>query len=93
EKIKNITLNFTLKFSSNSDDITKEVLSEKAYDSVSAQRIVDALMGQGIRINRGQVSLDKPIKTVGLFELEIKLLPKIKTLLKINITGNSKNTP
>ncbi|MCX6737307.1 MAG: 50S ribosomal protein L9, partial [Candidatus Parcubacteria bacterium] len=47
EKIKNITLNFTLKFSSNSDDITKEVLSEKAYDSVSAQRIVDALMGQG----------------------------------------------
>ncbi len=93
EKIKNITLNFTLKFSSNNDDITKEVLSEKAYDSVNAQRIVDALMGQGIKINRGQVSLDKPIKTVGLFELEIKLLPKIKTLLKINITGNSKNTP
>ena len=93
EKINNITLNFSLKFSSNSDDITKEVLSEKAYDSVNSQRIADALMERGIKVNRSQVSLDKPVKTVGLFEIEIKLLPKIKTLLKINITGSSKNTP
>lgn len=93
EKIKNLTLNFSLKFSSNSDDLTKEVLSEKAYDSVSAQRIAEALMDQGFKVNRNQVSLDKPLKTVGLFEVEIKLLPKIKTLVKINITGTTKNTP
>jgi large subunit ribosomal protein L9 len=92
EKIKNLTLNFTLKFSSNTDDNTKEVLSEKAYDSVNAQRITDALISQGIDVNRNQVVLEKPIKTVGVFEVEIKLLPQTKTFLKINITSASKNT-
>ena len=91
EKLESMTLNFSLKFSSKDNDTTKEVLSEKAYDSVNAQKIIEALTEKGVKLNRNQVKLDKPLKTVGLYTIEINLLPQEKTYLKINISGSLKN--
>jgi len=90
-QLKEVVLNFSLKFSSHDDDTTKEVLAEKAYDSVNAQRIIDALKEKGIDLQRNQVKLDKPLKTVGQYSIEIDLLPKEKTSIKINVTGSLKN--
>ena len=91
EKIESMTLNFSLKFSSKDDDTTKEVLSEKAYDSVNTQKIIETLAEKGIKLNRNQIKLGKPLKTVGQYTVEINLLPQEKTYLKINITGSLKN--
>ncbi len=91
EKLREVILNFSLKFFSRDDDTTKEVLLEKAYDSVNAQRIIEALAEKGINLDRNQIKLDKPLKTVGQYLIEVNLLPKVKTLLTINITGSSKN--
>jgi len=90
-RLKDISLNFSLKFSSRDDDITKEVLAEKAYDSVNAQKIVEALKEQGINLERNQIKLDKPLKTVGQYLVDIDLLPQEKTSIKVNITSSSKN--
>ena len=52
---------------------------------------MDALKEQGIDLQRNQIKLDKPLKTVGQYTIEIDLLPKEKTSIKVNITGSLKN--
>ena len=90
-QLKELVLNFSLKFSSYDDDTTKEILAEKAFDSVNVQRIIDALKEKGINLQRNQIKLDKPLKTVGQYTIEVNLLPKEKTFVKINITSAIKN--
>lgn len=50
---------------------------------VTAKEIVDALAGEGIKIEEDMVDMTKPINTLGLHGVEIKLHPKVVATLKV----------
>ena len=43
------------------------------YGSVTGRDIADAITDAGVTVRRGQVILDKPIKTIGLHDIRIEL--------------------
>ena len=46
---------------------------EKLFGSVSAGDIADALCAQGFSVDKKEVALDEPIKTLGVFTVTVRL--------------------
>ena len=59
----------------------------KLYGSVSPQNIVDALKEKEIDINKKEVHMDKHIKELGEYEIEIKLYHSVNANIKINVVN------
>jgi large subunit ribosomal protein L9 len=59
--------------------------SGQLYGSVSGRDVSDAVQGEGGKIDRSQVVLDKPIKTLGLHEVKVRLHPEVTITVTINI--------
>ncbi len=55
------------------------------YGSVSTRDIADVVTEGGFTINRNQVLLDKPIKTLGVGEARVALHPEVIVTVKINV--------
>ena len=56
---------------------------EKLYGSVTSIDIAHHLDKQGIDIDRRKIALDKPIKTLGEFEVSIRLFPEVTGQIKV----------
>lgn len=59
----------------------------KLYGSVSPKNIVDALKEKEIDINKKDVHMDKHIKELGEYEIEIKLYHSVNANIKINVVN------
>jgi large subunit ribosomal protein L9 len=59
--------------------------SGQLYGSVSGRDIADAVQADGGKVDRSQVVLDKPIKTLGLHEIKVRLHPEVPVTITINI--------
>ena len=59
----------------------------KLYGSVSPQNIVDSLKEKEIDINKKDVHMDKHIKELGEYEIEIKLYHSVNANIKINVVN------
>ncbi|MGD9538891.1 MAG: 50S ribosomal protein L9 [Alphaproteobacteria bacterium] len=55
------------------------------YGSVSARDIADAMNQAGASINRQQVWLDRPIKTLGVHDVRVALHPEVVVTVKVNV--------
>ena len=55
------------------------------YGSVSARDISDATTAAGLTINRSQVVLDHPIKTLGLRQVRVLLHPEVVIPVTVNV--------
>ncbi len=55
------------------------------YGSVSARDIVEALEGQGAKVTKSHVVLDRPIKAIGMHEVKIALHPEVSVTVKVNV--------
>lgn len=55
------------------------------YGSVSARDIVEALEAAGAKVNKSQVVLDRPIKSIGMHEVKIALHPEVAVAVKVNV--------
>jgi large subunit ribosomal protein L9 len=55
------------------------------YGSVSPRDIADIVTAGGFSISRGQVPLDKAIKTIGLHEVNVVLHPEVRVKVTINV--------
>ncbi len=55
------------------------------YGSVSTRDIADAVVAGGFTVNRNQVVMDKPIKTLGIHESTIQLHPEVAVKVKLNV--------
>ncbi len=55
------------------------------YGSVTARDIADAIIASGIDIKRQQVRLDRPIKTLGIFEVRVAIHPEVIITVKANV--------
>jgi large subunit ribosomal protein L9 len=55
------------------------------YGSVSTRDIADLVSEAGASINRSQVLLDRPIKTLGLHDVRIQLHPEVDVHVTLNV--------
>jgi large subunit ribosomal protein L9 len=55
------------------------------YGSVSARDIVEALDGEGAKVTKSQVILDRPIKNIGVHEVKVALHPEVAVTVKVNV--------
>ena len=55
------------------------------YGSVSGRDVADAVNAEGGKIDRSMVILDKPIKTLGVHEVKVRLHAEVTLTVKINI--------
>lgn len=58
---------------------------EKLYGSVTSMDIASRLEEMGISIDRRKIGLDKPIKSVGEFDIPIKLHPQVTGSIKVSV--------
>ena len=59
--------------------------SGQLYGSVSARDIADGVTEAGFTVTRGQVVLDKAIKTLGLYKLRVVLHPEVSVQVTVNV--------
>jgi large subunit ribosomal protein L9 len=53
------------------------------YGSITALDIANALKEEGLEIDKGRILLDEPIKSLGIYEVPVKLHPEISAKLKV----------
>ena len=56
---------------------------DKLYGSVTSMDIAARLEEQGVTIDRRKINLDRPIKTLGEFEVPVKLHPEVIGSIKV----------
>jgi large subunit ribosomal protein L9 len=55
------------------------------YGSVSARDLAEALEGQGHKIAKNQIVLDRPIKAIGVHDVRIALHPEVAVTIHVNV--------
>jgi len=55
------------------------------YGSVSGRDVADAVNAEGGKVDRAMVVLDKPIKTLGVHPVKVRLHPEVAITVNINI--------
>ena len=56
---------------------------DKLYGSITAVEIANVLKDEGFEIDKSCIVLDEPIKSLGIFEVAIKLHPDVTAQIKI----------
>lgn len=59
--------------------------SGQLYGSVNARDIAAAVTEGGFTIQRNQVVIDRPVKTLGLFDIRIRLHPEVASSITLNV--------
>ena len=59
--------------------------SGQLYGSVSVRDIVETLNADGANVEKSMVILEKPIKTLGVFDVRIRLHPEVSVTVEVNV--------
>lgn len=65
----------------------KAGLKGKVFGSVTGANISDALQEAGYSVDKKKIVLPQPIKLVGEYDIELKLMEGISSKIKINVVG------
>lgn len=60
---------------------------EKLYGSVTSLDIAEALAAQNLEIDRRQIHLDEPIRSLGTFEVPVKLHAEVTQPVKVVVVA------
>ena len=63
--------------------------SGQLYGSVSVRDIVDGLNEQGAKLAKNMVVLERPIKTIGVFDVRVSLHPEVAVTVKVNVARSA----
>ncbi len=63
--------------------------SGQLYGSVSGRDVADAINAEGGAVDRSMVVLDKPLKTLGVHEVRVRLHPEVAVTVNINIARSA----
>ena len=55
------------------------------YGSVAVRDLIEALVADGHKVTKSQVVLDKPIKSIGLYDVRVALHPEVTVVVKVNV--------
>jgi len=56
---------------------------EKLYGSIHAQDIAEALKKEGFSVDKNAIDLAEPIKSLGIYEIKVKLHPQVLAKFKL----------
>ena len=56
---------------------------DRLYGSISAQDIVAGLKDEGVEVDKSSVVLTEPIKSLGIYEVALKLHPEVTAAVKV----------
>ena len=56
---------------------------DKLFGSVTAQNVADLLKEQGHEIDRRKIDLEEPIRSLGVYTIEIRLHPEVRAAIKL----------
>ena len=59
------------------------------YGSVAARDVADAIQAEGGKIEKSQVVLHTPIKTLGLHEVQVRLHAEVRAAVKVNVARSA----
>ena len=59
--------------------------SGQLYGSVSVRDIVDALNEDGADVSKSMVVLERPIKSIGLYDVRVSLHPEVAVTVQVNV--------
>ncbi len=59
------------------------------YGSVSSRDIADEIAKAGGKIDRNAVVLDKPIKTIGVYDVRVRLHAEVNATVKVNVARSA----
>jgi len=77
EELKNRLINLSLTIPA----LIQE--ENKLYGSITAQDIAAALSEEGFEIDKNSVLLNEPIKSLGIYEVPVKLHPDVSANIKV----------
>jgi large subunit ribosomal protein L9 len=63
--------------------------SGQLYGSVSGRDVADAVVAEGKKVERSQIVLDRPIKTLGLHDVTVRLHPEVTAVIKLNVARSA----
>jgi large subunit ribosomal protein L9 len=55
------------------------------YGSVSVKDIVDGLNAQDAKVSKAMIVLERPIKTLGVFDVKVVLHPEVSVTITVNV--------
>lgn len=55
------------------------------YGSVTSRDIADAVTAAGFTVTRSQVVVERPVKTLGIFEFRVRLHPEVDVTVTVNV--------
>ena len=55
------------------------------YGSVAVRDLVEAITADGHKVNKAQIVLDRPIKSIGVYEVKVALHPEVSVTVKVNV--------
>ena len=58
---------------------------DKLYGSVTSAIIADKLAEAGVEIDRKKIVLDEPIRSLGQYEIAVKLLPELRGVVNLTV--------
>jgi large subunit ribosomal protein L9 len=73
EKLSNVSLTTAVKVGED----------EQLYGSVTAQDVAALLEEEGFQIDRKKIVLENPIKALGVYAIEVRLLPEVAGTIKL----------
>ncbi|MFC0587986.1 50S ribosomal protein L9 [Novosphingobium aquiterrae] len=59
------------------------------YGSVSVRDIIEALNADGANLTRSMIVLERPIKTIGVFDVKVALHPEVIVTVKVNVARST----
>lgn len=62
---------------------------EKLYGSVTAMDVAEALAARGVQIDRRTIDLSEPLKTLGDFEVGVKLHSEVVGKVKVKVVAEA----
>ncbi len=61
---------------------------DKIFGSVTTKDIADALADEGVKIDRRQVQMDQPLKSLGVYEVPVKLHREVVANVKVWVVAD-----
>ncbi|MFH0826816.1 MAG: 50S ribosomal protein L9 [Candidatus Omnitrophota bacterium] len=84
EKVKQESLELKVKLDGVSLTIPALVQEEdKLYGSITSQDVSQALEEEGFTIDKNTIVLDEAIKTLGIYEIPVRLHPEVNATIKV----------
>jgi large subunit ribosomal protein L9 len=59
--------------------------SGQLYGSVAARDVAEGLTKAGYTVGKSQIVIDKPIKTIGIFDVRVVLHPEVSVAVAVNV--------